>query len=149
MCFLGVPLWMKDRANTFRPEQQADPRVKLLYRLKEAACPDENTGENPKDVQFRMVNARLMLDFEDRSDMEVLPLLRIKKGVGDDEGPPAAGPGIRLSVPGAQRLAGLARLGSRLDQPGGCHAGRTGPAIAQGRRGVGAEGGNDERGSCC
>ncbi len=90
--FLGVPLWMKDRANTFRPEQQADPRVKLLYRLKEASCPDENTGENPKDIQFRMVNARLMFDFEDRSDMEVLPLLRIKKGVGDDEGRPRLDP---------------------------------------------------------
>jgi type VI secretion system ImpJ/VasE family protein len=89
---LGVPLWTKDRANTFRPEQQADPRVKLLYRLKEASCLDENTGENAKDIQFRMVNARLMLDFEDRSDMEVMPLLRIKKGVGDDEGRPRLDP---------------------------------------------------------
>ncbi len=90
--FLGVPLWTKDRANTFRPDQPVDPRVKLLYRLKEESRPDENTGENPKDIQLRMVNARLMFDFEDRSEMDFFPLLRIKKGVGDDEGRPRLDP---------------------------------------------------------
>jgi type VI secretion system protein ImpJ len=76
---LGVPLWMSHRANAFRPDQVPDPRVKLLYRLREVSRPDENTGENAKPIQVRMINARLMFESEDRSDMEALPLLRIQR----------------------------------------------------------------------
>ena len=47
---------------------------------------DENTGENPKPVLIRRVNARLLLENEDRSDLEVIPLLRIVRGVGDQIG---------------------------------------------------------------
>jgi type VI secretion system protein ImpJ len=90
--YLGVPLWYKDRANTFQPGQAPDPRVKLLYRLKEAEFADENTGENRKPVLLRMINARLLLEHEDRSDMEVLPLLKIKPAVGEDIGMPRQDP---------------------------------------------------------
>jgi type VI secretion system ImpJ/VasE family protein len=79
---LGVPLWMGHRANTFAPGQPADPRVKLLYRLREMACDDENTGDNSKPVQMRLLNARLMLEHEDDSDMDVLPLLRVQRAAG-------------------------------------------------------------------
>ena len=90
--YLGVPLWFKDRANSFPPGQEPDPRVKLLYRLKEVERADENTGENPKPIQFRMINARLLLDYDDRSDMEVVPLLRIKPAVGEEIGLPRQDP---------------------------------------------------------
>lgn len=90
--FLGVPLWTPERANTFRPDQEPDSRAKLIYKLKELSRMDENTGDNPKDVQFRAVNARLMLDTEDRADMEILPLLRIKRGVGEEGGLPRLDP---------------------------------------------------------
>lgn len=89
---LGVPLWQNSRANAFAPNQQADPRVKLLYRLAEIECADENTGENPKPMQVRKLNARLMLDHEDTSDMEVLPLLRIMRAAGQDVGLPREDP---------------------------------------------------------
>ena len=85
---LGVPLWQPVRANTFPLGQPVDPRVKLLYRVAEVECPDENTGENPKPIQVRKINARLMLEQEDASDMEVLPLLRIARAAGEDVGLP-------------------------------------------------------------
>src|SRR6059036_3727548 len=73
---LGVPLWQNARANAVA-DGQADTRVKLLYRVSEMECADENTGENPKPIQVRKINARLMFDHEDASDMELLPLLKI------------------------------------------------------------------------
>lgn len=85
---LGVPLWQPARANAFPPGQAVDPRVKLLYRVAEVECADENTGENPKPIQVRKINARLMLENEDASDMETLPLLRIVRAAGEDVGLP-------------------------------------------------------------
>ncbi len=73
--FLGVPLWQDARANTVNSGQQADSRAKLLYRVSETEWADENTGENPKPIQVRKVNSRLMFEQDDPSDMEVLPLL--------------------------------------------------------------------------
>ena len=73
---LGVPLWQNSRANTVPVAHDSDTRAKLLYRVGEVECHDENTGENPKPVQIRKINSRLMFEHEDTSDMEVLPLLR-------------------------------------------------------------------------
>ncbi len=89
---LGVPLWQTSRANTVPVAQDADTRVKLLYRVSETECYDENTGENPKPVQIRKVNSRLMFEHEDASDMEVLPLLRIVRATGEDVGLPKEDP---------------------------------------------------------
>jgi type VI secretion system protein ImpJ len=87
---LGVPLWQNSRANTVR--DQGDVRAKLLYRIGVAECLDENTGENPKDIQVRKVNARLMLPQDDPTDMEVLPLLRVVRATGDETGQPKEDP---------------------------------------------------------
>jgi type VI secretion system protein ImpJ len=89
---LGVPLWQNNRANTVPLTQDADTRAKLLYRVGEVECCDENTGENPKPVQVRKINSRLMLEHEDTSDMEVLPLLRIVRATGEDVGLPKEDP---------------------------------------------------------
>lgn len=89
---LGVPLWFERRANTIAPGQVADSRVKVLYRTAETEIADENTGENPKPVLVRRINARLLLENEDRSDLEVIPLLRIVRGVGDQVGLPRQDP---------------------------------------------------------
>lgn len=85
---LGVPLWQTARANTFPVGQAVDPRIKLIYRVGEVEWTDENTGENPKPVQIRKINARLMLDNEDTSDMEVLPVLHIVRAAGEEVGLP-------------------------------------------------------------
>jgi len=89
---LGVPLWFERRANAVPPGEVADSRVKVLYRTAEAEIADENTGENPKPVLVRRINARLLLENEDRSDLEVIPLLRIVRGVGEQVGLPRQDP---------------------------------------------------------
>ena len=90
--FLGVPLWQSARANTVSPDTTTDTRTKLLYRVGEVECLDENTGENPKPVQVRKINSRLMFEQEDPSDLEVLPLLRIVRAAGEDVGLPREDP---------------------------------------------------------
>ncbi|MFZ0710419.1 MAG: type VI secretion system baseplate subunit TssK, partial [Terrimicrobiaceae bacterium] len=44
--FLAVPLWFDARANTVELGSATDARAKVLYRLNETECADENTGEN-------------------------------------------------------------------------------------------------------
>jgi type VI secretion system ImpJ/VasE family protein len=86
--YLGVPLWFDNRANTLQPGPNTDARAKMVFRVKERECLDENTGENPQPIPMRWINARLLLEHDDRSDMEVLPLLRIKRATGEDVGLP-------------------------------------------------------------
>ena len=90
--YLGVPLWFGDRANTLPMDNGGDSRAKLLYRLVEEEHADENTGENPKPMLMRRINARLMLETEDRSDLETIPLLRVVRGVGEQVGVPRQDP---------------------------------------------------------
>ena len=90
--FLGVPLWFNERANTLRSGEDADSRVKLLYRVGEMECTDENTGGNARPVQVRRINARLLLENEDTSDLEVIPLLRIVRGTAGQVGVPQEDP---------------------------------------------------------
>ncbi|HEY5707605.1 MAG TPA: type VI secretion system baseplate subunit TssK [Terrimicrobiaceae bacterium] len=86
--FLGVPLWFDARANTVESGSATDARAKVLYRLNEVECADENTGENPKPLLLRRINARLLLESEDPSDLEVIPLLRVVRATGQDVGLP-------------------------------------------------------------
>ena len=85
---LAVPLWFDARANTVEPGSATDARAKVLYRLNEVECADENTGENPKPLLMRRINARLILENEDPSDLEVIPLLRVVRATGQDVGLP-------------------------------------------------------------
>lgn len=81
---LAIPEWVPDRANAFKVGQLADRRTKLLYLINEVEARDENTGENPQSLHIRKLNARLALKGEDLSEMEFLPLLRVLRGVGQD-----------------------------------------------------------------
>jgi type VI secretion system protein ImpJ len=86
-------LWDKSRANAFRQGDQVDPRNKLLYIPVEAReVTDENTGDSPQSVQFRKVNARVVLKGDDLSDMEFLPLLRVVRATGEQSGKPRQDP---------------------------------------------------------
>ncbi len=87
---LAVPLWQLSRANTVEPGSTGagnaatrravaeDARIKRLFRVSEMSRSDENTGENPQPVLVRRLNARLVTDGDDVSDMEVLPLIRVE-----------------------------------------------------------------------
>jgi predicted component of type VI protein secretion system len=112
---LGVPLWQESRANTVPVTHDADTRVKLLYRIGEIECHDENTGENPKPVQVRKINSRLMFEHEDASDMEILPLLRIVRATGEDVGLPKEDPEF---VPPCMLLSGSAVYARRSIRTG-------------------------------
>lgn len=87
---LAVPLWQSGRANTVDPRSGGgadDARVKRMYKVSEVSRADENTGENIQPVLVRRINARLVVDGEDTSDMEVLPLVRIAASAEDSTVP--------------------------------------------------------------
>ena len=110
--FLGVPLWFAARANCMNPGQSTDPRAKILYRVAETELADENTGENVKTILHRRVNARLLLENEDRSDLESIPLLRVTRAAGDEVGMPRRDPefvGPCLVLNGSATLRELVR----------------------------------------
>lgn len=86
--YLGVPLWQNDRANTLSTAGDADTRARLLYRVNEVECRDENTGDNPKPIQVRKINSRLMFENEDPTEMDLLPLMRVVRAAGEDVGLP-------------------------------------------------------------
>jgi type VI secretion system protein ImpJ len=84
---IAVPLWAKNRENSFDLGRPADPLVKLLYiPVEEREVADENTGKNPHSLHVRKINARVALKDQDLTDMEFLPIVRILRGTGDDAG---------------------------------------------------------------
>jgi len=88
---LGVPLYYPSRSNSI-DFGASDWRAKRLFRVEEAEVPDENTGENPQPMLMRRVNARLMLENEDRTDIETMPLLRVVRSTADESGVPRRDP---------------------------------------------------------
>ncbi len=89
--FLAVPLWFDSRANTLNG-QGGDARAKLIYRVREVECADENTGENLKPLMVRQLNARILLEGEDRSNLEVLPLFRVTRSTSEENSAPKIDP---------------------------------------------------------
>ena len=107
---LGVPIWYRSRGNVVEKGDDQDWRVKRTYRVAEMEATDENTGDNPQPMLVRQINARLLLDQDDRSDLEVLPLLRISHGVGENIGLPRRDPAYMppcFFVGGSQALREL------------------------------------------
>ncbi len=86
--YLGVPLWYASRANAIERGSTADARVKRIFRVQDVQWFDENSGENPQPLLVRRINARLMFESEDRTDMEVLPLVRIVHATEEEAGVP-------------------------------------------------------------
>jgi type VI secretion system protein ImpJ len=110
--YLGLPLWFNARANCVSPGQTGDARAKILYRVVETEVADENTGENAKAMLQRRLNARLLLEDDDRSDLEVIPLLRVTRAAGEGVGLPQQDPefvGPCLVLNGSATLRELVR----------------------------------------
>lgn len=107
---LGVPLWSGDRANVIDPER-GDVRDRRLYRIEEVGVADENTGTNVQPLPIRRVNARLMFEDDDRTDVETLPLMRLVAAAGDSP-IPVQDPGFMppcYAIRGSVVLRDLAR----------------------------------------
>lgn len=85
--YLGLPHWFEARSNTIEGEMSVGARIKQLYRVPQQVpeVMDENTGENPQPMQFRLYNAMLLLDSDDDSDIEKIPLLRIVHDLSREE----------------------------------------------------------------
>jgi type VI secretion system protein ImpJ len=110
--YLGLPLWLNSRANCMPLGQTADDRAKILYRVVETEVADENTGDNSKAMLLRRLNARLLLEDDDRSDLEVIPLLRVTRAAGEEVGLPQQDPefvGPCLVLNGSVALKELVR----------------------------------------
>lgn len=90
--FLGLPLWREKRANTIDLARSGDTRARLIYRVDEKTFTDENTGENPKPVQVQRLNARFVAEQDDTGDLELLPLVRVMHGAGEEVGVPRLDP---------------------------------------------------------
>lgn len=106
---IGVPLYYANRANAC--EQSTGRQDKRLFRVVEVERPDENTGEKPQPLLIRHINATLLLDNDDRSEMEVLPVMRITRATGEELGMPRVD---RSFIPPCMTLGGSAILQEML-----------------------------------
>ena len=77
--YLAVPVWAAKRGNLLENPDEAGQRIKLLYHVSDETSADENTGENDQLVQTRKINGMILFQDEDQSDLEILPLLKIKR----------------------------------------------------------------------
>jgi type VI secretion system protein ImpJ len=102
---LGIPQWSTDRANTI--EGDNNWRDRRMFRIRKIDRPDENTGQNLQPVLVRRVNARLLLEDDDQTDMEVLPILRIGYATGENVSLPKQDPTF---VPPCMVLSGSTSL---------------------------------------
>ena len=89
---LGLPIWHETRANTLDLGPQADVRSKLVYRVRTEQVLDENSGQNNQPVLMRRLNARLLHEADDMSDLESVPVARIILGAGENVGQPRLDP---------------------------------------------------------
>ncbi len=83
---VGVPVWYPSRANSVDADGAtaagagaSDGLAKRLYKVSEIQSVDENTGQNPQPLLVRRLNARLLVEGDDQTDLEVLPLFRLSK----------------------------------------------------------------------
>ena len=75
---LGLPLRTEHGANVASNAEGAADQSAYLYKIAEAQLSDDAAGGEKKPVLARKYNARLVLDSDDRSNLELLPLVRIR-----------------------------------------------------------------------
>jgi len=74
MVYLAVPALHLGRANA-----ALSGGGKQRYLVDVHNLADENTGGNPQDIRLRRLNLKLLLEGEDQSGYQTLPLARIRK----------------------------------------------------------------------
>lgn len=72
--YLALPLWSEFDANLSEGNAAVSKR---LFLTAEHTLRDENSGDNEVSVVTRRINARLITQFDDQSDMQVLPILKL------------------------------------------------------------------------
>ncbi len=81
--YLAVPAWHPARPNAQREATEDVPRF-LVGALEQ---PDENTGGDEEEIEFRNIQARILLDDQLAPGFETLPIARIERS-GGDQAPP-------------------------------------------------------------
>lgn len=89
---LAVPLWKNDGANAVPAEETIPARRRELYNVSDVDLPDENTGSNPRTVTVRKLNARLVLDGQDTTGLETIPLMRVELSTTEKQTRPRLDP---------------------------------------------------------
>ncbi len=110
--YLGVPLWYENRANVMDESSGDAVESKRMYQVAQREVVDENTGANPQPLPVRRINTRLLLETDDASDMERLPILRITRANHEDSGLPSRDPAFAppcLHLKGSPSLLHLVR----------------------------------------
>lgn len=77
--YLALPVWTAKRGNLLENPKEVSQRIKVLYHASDSEVADENTGENEQVVQIRKYNGMIIFQDEDQSDLEVIPLLKIRR----------------------------------------------------------------------
>ncbi len=82
---LALPLWYSKRSNVCEGHAC---NVNKHYCVDRQEIYDENTGENAEIVDVLKYNARLVTNYDDTGDLELLPLLKVMRATGEDSGLP-------------------------------------------------------------
>jgi len=80
MVYLGVPTLKAELPNTIINDGSSEAH-KRLYKLVEEQVNNEDSGEDKNTLVFRKINARLLLDDDDMNGYDILPIMRIEKGI--------------------------------------------------------------------
>lgn len=83
MVYLGLPVLHSGRPNV----SKNDTADALRYLIETNALEDENTGQNPQDIDVRLLNLRLLLSTDDMQGYETLPLARLIKSAAAEGAP--------------------------------------------------------------
>lgn len=85
--YLGIPKLRLGRPNCTPVGERGDAR----FRASRLAVADESRGGHEQEIEFRDVNARLLLSNEDLSGYELLPIAQLKRA-SDGEATPQVDP---------------------------------------------------------
>ena len=102
--FLAVPRMVLGRSNVQTGQSDGDAR----YARAMVMVQDENRSGHEQEVQFRQLNARLLLSTQDHSGYEVLPIAQIKRA-GDAGARPQLDPEYIPPVISIDAWPGLGR----------------------------------------
>lgn len=81
--YLAIPAWQSSRSNAERVRTDQNTR----YLVSSLECPDENTGGDEEEIDFRNIHARLLLENQLTPGFEILPLVRITRSAADNAPP--------------------------------------------------------------
>lgn len=81
--YLAIPTLQPGRPNALREATEDSPR----FLVGSMECADENTGGDEEDVEFRNIQARILLEDQLAPGFETLPIARIERS-GGAQAPP-------------------------------------------------------------